>query len=296
MRLRPRRGRCGSQEPQLKQLFDRPFRRTLPHPKLDATADNLTRVCEGLEGSWRMALDGDATPTPRLALGWRRRDLCDAETRPDGLAGPKGSPEPRGGGVSDTVFGGLMAWDPSPSSDRGLSMRLRQTVGASASDGMDAPFGRETLARACGQRQRRGEPAFRGEDRRRDVGVRRPLNRLAGDWHRHPADGAVLAAAAPREIAMAIYGAKWIAAEWERDGWMCSRVRRRIERSTGLMKGGVNGGVAMVEVAPRSLQQAGRPTPRTPDRSGTAAARVAVDRHCRVAPCRRLRPSLPRSL
>ena len=123
-------------------------------------------------------------------------------------------------------------------------MRLRQTVGGSASGGMDAPFGRETLAGACGQRQRRGEPAFRSEDRRRDVGVRRPLHRLAGDRHRHPADGAVLAAggleaaAGPREIAMAIYGAKRIAAESERDGWMCSRVRRRIERSTGLMEGG----------------------------------------------------------
>ena len=29
---------------------------------------------EGLEGLWRMALDGDATPTPRLALGVRHDD------------------------------------------------------------------------------------------------------------------------------------------------------------------------------------------------------------------------------
>ena len=47
-----------------------------------------------------------------------------------------------------------------------------------------------------------------------------------------------LAGRKPREIAIAIYGARRVAAEWEPGGWMRSRVRRRIERSTALMKGG----------------------------------------------------------
>ena len=39
-----------------------------------------------------------------------------------------------------------LTWDPRPSTDRGLALRLRQSWGGSPTGGMDALLGRETLA------------------------------------------------------------------------------------------------------------------------------------------------------
>ena len=50
------------------------------------------------------------------------------------------------GGFRERGFAGSLAWDPRPGTDRGFNLSLRQTVGASATGGMDALLGRETLA------------------------------------------------------------------------------------------------------------------------------------------------------
>ena len=48
-------------------------------------------------------------------------------------------------GLSDTGFGGTIAWDPAPSSNRGLSLTLRQSFGGSATGGKDELFSREAM-------------------------------------------------------------------------------------------------------------------------------------------------------
>ncbi len=49
-------------------------------------------------------------------------------------------------GFREVGFSGSLAFDPSPSSDRGLSLSLSQTLGASATGGVDALYGRATMA------------------------------------------------------------------------------------------------------------------------------------------------------
>ena len=49
------------------------------------------------------------------------------------------------GGFRDRAISGTLAFDPRPESSRGFSLTLRQTMGASASGGMDALLGRGTL-------------------------------------------------------------------------------------------------------------------------------------------------------
>ena len=48
-------------------------------------------------------------------------------------------------GFSDRGFSGTLSFDPEPSSERGHSLALTQTVGASASGGADALLGRRHL-------------------------------------------------------------------------------------------------------------------------------------------------------
>lgn len=50
------------------------------------------------------------------------------------------------GGFRDRGVSGLFAWDPRPDSERGVRMTLTQTIGASATGGMDALLGRTTMA------------------------------------------------------------------------------------------------------------------------------------------------------
>ena len=119
----------------------------------------------GVEGSRRFALGGDgagATLTPRFEVG-ARLDGGDAETGLGvDLGGGLAIAAPRQGVALDLKGRGLIAheasgfrewgasasltWDPRPSTDRGLALRLRQGWGGSPAGGMNALLGRETLA------------------------------------------------------------------------------------------------------------------------------------------------------
>ena len=126
-----------------------------------ATAD-VTRVRLGLEGTWRGIEAGGGALTPRLEVGVRH-DGGDAETGfgldlGGGLAwshpasGVSAEVSGRGllthesRGFRDRGLSGSFAWDPGQGSGRGPKLTLSQTVGASASGGMDALLGRGTLA------------------------------------------------------------------------------------------------------------------------------------------------------
>ena len=135
-----------------------------PTGRLEGSDADAWRLRLGVEGSRTLRLGGDGgtTITPSFELGLRS-DGGDAET---------GFGADAGGGLrlADTARGlsldlkarGLIAheadgfrergasvsfaFDPRPSSDRGFSVSLRQSWGASSSGGMDALLGRETLA------------------------------------------------------------------------------------------------------------------------------------------------------
>jgi len=128
---------------------------------LAAAKTEVHRVRLGVEGSWK-GLDADGfTLKPSLELGLRR-DGGDAETGTGidigtGIdwsntdIGLSGSIHARGllahesDGFGDHGIAGSLAWDPRPESDRGLSLRITQSVGAPATGGMDALLGRTTL-------------------------------------------------------------------------------------------------------------------------------------------------------
>ena len=119
----------------------------------------------GMEGSRRFALDradGGASVTPSFELGLRL-DGGDAETGMGGdMGGGVAFADPANGLVFESRARALVAheadgfrewgaslsasWDPRPSTDRGLSVSLTQSWGASPGGGMDALLGRETLA------------------------------------------------------------------------------------------------------------------------------------------------------
>ena len=117
----------------------------------------------GIEGSRPVALgEGGATLTPTFELGLRL-DGGDAETGMGAdLGGGLAFSDPANGLVFESRARALVAheadgfrewgaslaasWDPRPSTDRGLSVSLTQSWGASPSGGMDALLGRETLA------------------------------------------------------------------------------------------------------------------------------------------------------
>ena len=116
----------------------------------------------GIDGSRPVALgEGGATLTPTFELGLRR-DGGDAETGMGAdMGGGLAFADPANGLVFESRARALVAheaegfrewgaavsfgWDPSPETGRGLSMSLTQSWGASASGGMDALLGRETL-------------------------------------------------------------------------------------------------------------------------------------------------------
>ena len=134
-----------------------------------AQAD-VTRLRLGLDGGYAFALpgsgsgtgDGGGTLEPTFELGLRH-DGGDAETGwgvdvggglrwNDAALGLSAEVSGRGllaheaAGLKDRGVSGSLAWDPDPSSDRGPSLSLRQTVGAQAAGGADALLGRQTLA------------------------------------------------------------------------------------------------------------------------------------------------------
>ena len=126
-----------------------------------ATADVL-RLRMGLEATWRgLGTGGGATFVPTVEIGVRS-DSGDAETGvgvdvgggvawSDPGSGLSGELRARGlltheaGGLGEFGIAGSLAFDPRPDSERGFSLTVSQTIGASASGGMDALLGRATL-------------------------------------------------------------------------------------------------------------------------------------------------------
>ena len=128
---------------------------------LAAAEADVSRLRLALDGSWRFALEGGAALTPSLEVGVRH-DGGDAETGFGvDVGGGFAFAAPRRGLAFDVTARTLVAhqasgfrergmtaaltFDPRPSSDRGLALSLRQTLGASSTGGADALLGRETL-------------------------------------------------------------------------------------------------------------------------------------------------------
>ena len=129
---------------------------------LEAADAEVTRLRLGLEGTRAFRSEGGGTLTPSFGLG-ARHDGGDAETGfgvevgaglayADPSSGLTGDLQGRGllgheaSGFREFGLSGSLAFDPSPSSDRGPSLSLRQTVGAAATGGVDALYGRDTMA------------------------------------------------------------------------------------------------------------------------------------------------------
>ena len=123
---------------------------------LAVTDSDATRLRLGLEGSYRVALEGDAHFVPKLEIG-ARHDGGDAET---------GFGVELGGGIAwvdpglglsldlsgrtllahenddlkDRGMSASLAFDPAPATQRGPSFSLRQDFGGQAQGGLDALF------------------------------------------------------------------------------------------------------------------------------------------------------------
>ena len=128
---------------------------------LAASASDATRLRLGLEGNYRMALEGGGHVTPKLEVG-ARHDGGDAET---------GFGVELGGGIAwndpalglsldvsgrtliahgnddlkDRGYAASLAFDPDPATQRGASLSLRQEFGGQANGGLDALFQPATL-------------------------------------------------------------------------------------------------------------------------------------------------------
>ena len=135
---------------------------------LGAAEANVTQVRAGIEGSQRFTLsgsqsgEGGSSVTPSFEIGLRL-DGGDAETGFGAdLGGGLAYADPASGLSLDLNWRGLVAhqesdfrewgasasfgWDPSPATDRGMSLSLTRSWGAAPSGGMDALLARETLA------------------------------------------------------------------------------------------------------------------------------------------------------
>ena len=149
---------------------------------MEAADADVWLVRTGFEGARPVALGADgadgATLTPTFELGVRL-DGGDAETGMGAdLGGGLVFADPRHGLAFDLKARGLVAhessgfrewgasfsgaWDPRPSTERGLSLTIGQAWGASPTGGMDALLGRETLA---GLAPADGEAGFRASSR-----------------------------------------------------------------------------------------------------------------------------------
>ena len=128
---------------------------------LEAATAEVTRLRLGLEGSWRV-IAGGGEFVPRLEIGVRH-DGGDAETgfgvdiggglawldRASGIAAEvsgRALLTHASGGFREHGFAGSVTWDPTPDSERGLKLTLRQAVGAEANGGVDALLSRGTMA------------------------------------------------------------------------------------------------------------------------------------------------------
>ena len=131
---------------------------------LEATAASVWQLRLGLEGSRHVALPGGGALRPSIELGLRH-DGGDAETGSgidvgagltftspaSGLSldlAARGLLAHRASGFREWGASAALAWDPTPSSDQGLSMSLQQSVGAAPSGGVHALLARDTMAAA----------------------------------------------------------------------------------------------------------------------------------------------------
>ena len=129
---------------------------------LAAAEAEVTRLRFGLEGSQPFRLAEGATLAPSAEIGVRL-DGGDAETGfgvdiggglawSDTARGITAEFRGRGlltheaDGLRERGLSGSLSWDPTPASDRGPRASLTQTLGGSASGGMDVLLSRETLA------------------------------------------------------------------------------------------------------------------------------------------------------
>ena len=123
---------------------------------LAASDSDATRLRLGLEGSYRLALEGDGHLTPKLELG-TRHDGGDAETGFGVELGGGLVWSAPGLGLSLDVSGrtllahedddlkdrgvsAQLGFDPNPATQRGASFALRQEFGGRAQGGLDALF------------------------------------------------------------------------------------------------------------------------------------------------------------
>ena len=129
---------------------------------LEATETEATRLRLGLEGSRSLPFEGGASLTPSVEIG-ARLDGGDAETGFGvEIGGGLAWSDPRNGlsaelsgrgllshaadGFRKRGVSGSLSWDPTPASERGLELTMRQTVGAQSASGVDAIFEQGTLA------------------------------------------------------------------------------------------------------------------------------------------------------
>ena len=134
--------------------------------ELAASDSDVTRLRLGLEGSWTMALQDGGRLTPKLEAGLRR-DGGDAETGFGvELGGGIAWEDPRVGlsfdlsgrtlmthdaeNLEDRGFAASLAFDPDPSTERGLSLALRQEMGGQATGGLQALFRADPISKRTG--------------------------------------------------------------------------------------------------------------------------------------------------
>ena len=212
--------------PALTLTSDALWARTASEKTLDlaASASDVTRLRLGLEGSWRMALDGGdagaqpgASLTPKLELG-ARHDGGDAETGFGAeLGGGIAWVHPalgltldvsgrtliahEDGALEDRGFAAALGFDPRPETERGPSFSLRQDFGGPASGGLDALFQPAPLDERSGAEATRrwtaeaayGLPAFGGRwtaSPHAGLGLSPDARDYTLGWRWTPAEGA----------------------------------------------------------------------------------------------------------
>ena len=180
---------------------------------LAAAETEVARLQSGLEGTWT----GFESIEPSLEIGVRQ-DGGDAETGfgigigagltwREPAQGIKVELRARGllahddGTLDERGFAGSFAWDPTPASDRGPALTLRQAVGARASGGVDSllhPVTARTLGGRCISRRSASLPPRRARRsasasvreattrRSRRTAVRRKTGRLRASCPGYP--------------------------------------------------------------------------------------------------------------
>ena len=133
---------------------------------LEAVEADVSRLRLGVEGSWAMEAGSGGKLTPSVEIGVRH-DWGDVETGTGVDVGGGLTYSDPGRGVTASVrarglvahkaedfddwgVSGALGLDLDPSSERGFTVSLRQSVGSAASDGMDALFRRDSLADLAG--------------------------------------------------------------------------------------------------------------------------------------------------